>query len=53
MVNPNLAYAPQPKMVDGMLAVPMDIQTITATLTFDAGTSSASGDATKIGRAHV
>ncbi len=42
----NLHLAPAPKLVDGLWAVPIDIQRITATVTFDAGTSSGAGDAT-------
>lgn len=45
--------APAPKLVDGLWAVPVDMQRITALLTFDAATSSATGDATvefKMGR---
>jgi hypothetical protein len=42
----NFDLAPPAKTVDGLLAVPMDIQTIAATLTFDGATSSGTGDAT-------
>ena len=48
-----LKLAPAPKLVDGLWAVPVDMQRITAILTFDAATSSAAGDATvefKMGR---
>ena len=38
--------APQPKTVDGLLAVPIDIASIDATLVFDGGTQTASADAT-------
>jgi hypothetical protein len=33
--------APPPVIVDGLLAAPIDIQSITATLTFDRATASA------------
>ncbi|HKR03729.1 MAG TPA: hypothetical protein VJY62_03765 [Bacteroidia bacterium] len=46
MSSDNLQYAPKPKIVDGILGVPMDIQTINAHLIFDGNTSSAAGDAT-------
>jgi len=46
MASDNLQYAPQPKLVDGLLAVPIDIQNIDAHLLFDGGTSTATGDAT-------
>jgi hypothetical protein len=42
----NLDLAPPPKTVDGLAAVPIDIQHIAAKLTFDGATSSGSGDAT-------
>jgi hypothetical protein len=42
----NLDLAPPPVIVDGLLAVPIDIQSITAKLTFDGATASGSGDAT-------
>lgn len=42
----NLDLAPRPVMVDGLLAAPIDIQSITANLTFDGATASGSGDAT-------
>jgi hypothetical protein len=42
----NFDLAPPPKTVDGLQAVPIDIQKITASLTFDGATSSAQGDAT-------
>jgi hypothetical protein len=46
MTSSNLQYAPQPKLVDGLLGVPIDIQTIDAHLVFDGNTSTATGDAT-------
>ena len=46
MANTNFSLAPPPKTVDGLAAVPIDIQKITATLTFDGALSSGSGDAT-------
>ena len=49
----NFHLAPPAKLVDGLWAVPIDIQRITATLTFDASTTSGTGDATlefKMGR---
>jgi hypothetical protein len=42
----NFDLAPPAKTVDGLFAVPIDIQKITATLTFDAATSTGKGDAT-------
>ena len=42
----NLNFAPHPKTVDGLWAVPIDIKRITATLTFDGATLSSTGDAT-------
>lgn len=42
----NLSLAPPPKTVDGLLAVPMDIQTINATLVFNAAAASATADVT-------
>jgi hypothetical protein len=42
----NFDLAPRPVMVDGLLAVPIDIQRITANLTFDGATASGAGDAT-------
>ena len=42
----NFDLAPPGKTVDGVAAVPIDVQHIDATLTFDGATSSASGDAT-------
>ncbi|MBI3530869.1 MAG: hypothetical protein HY067_23235 [Betaproteobacteria bacterium] len=46
MASDNLQYAPQPKLVDGLFGVPMDIQTIDAHVVFDGSTSTATGDAT-------
>ncbi len=49
----NLDLAPRPKTVDGLWAVPIDIQRINATLTFDGATLSSSGAAVvdfKLGR---
>jgi hypothetical protein len=42
----NFDLAPPGTVVDGLGAVPIDIQTITASLTFDGATSSGTGDAT-------
>lgn len=46
MASNNFDLAPPPKTVDGLLAVPIDIQGITAKLTFDGATESGSGEAT-------
>ena len=46
MATTNFDLAPPVKVVDGLTAVPIDIQKITAALTFDGGTSTGSGDAT-------
>ena len=46
MPTTNFDLAPPAAVVDGLTAVPIDIQQLTAALTFDAATSSASGDAT-------
>jgi hypothetical protein len=42
----NFHLAPPVKTVDGLIAVPIDIQTINAVLIFDGATSTGSGDAT-------
>ena len=42
----NFDLAPPAQTVDGLLAVPIDIQNITASLVFDGATSSGHGDAT-------
>ncbi len=42
----NLYLAPPPKTVDGLLAVPMDIQTINGTLIFNGASSTATADVT-------
>jgi hypothetical protein len=42
----NLDLAPPPKTVDGLLAVPIDIQQVTASLVFDGASSTGTGDAT-------
>ena len=42
----NFDLAPPAKTVDGLQAVPIDIQKITASLAFDGATSSGQGDAT-------
>lgn len=42
----NFHLAPPAKLVDGLWAVPVDIRNITAALTFDASTTSGTGDAT-------
>src|SRR5437764_7813344 len=46
MPSTNFDLAPPAKAVDGLLAVPIDIQQIAASLRFDGATSSGSGDAT-------
>jgi hypothetical protein len=46
MSKTNFNLAPSTKTVDGLLAIPMDIQTITASLIFDGASHSAVGDAT-------
>lgn len=46
MSDTNLDLAPPVATVDGLVAVPIDIQRITACLTFDGATNSGSGDAT-------
>jgi hypothetical protein len=42
----NFHLAPPPKTVDGLAAVPIDIQTVDAALVFDGPASAATGDAT-------
>lgn len=42
----NFHLAPPPKTVDGLAAVPIDIQTIDAVFVFDGAASAATGDAT-------
>ncbi len=42
----NFHLAPLPKTVDGLLAVPIDIESIEAVFTFDGGAETASADAT-------
>jgi hypothetical protein len=46
MTSTNFELAPPARTVDGLLAVPIDIQAIRAGLVFDGATASASGDAT-------
>jgi hypothetical protein len=46
MAATNFDLAPPPKTVDGLKAVPIDVQQVAASLTFDGATSSGSGDAT-------
>ena len=46
MAATNFDLAPPPKTVDGLKAVPIDVQHVTARLTFDGATTSGSGDAT-------
>jgi hypothetical protein len=46
MTGTNFDLAPPKKMVDGLDAVPIDIQHVAAKLTFDGATSSGAGDAT-------
>ena len=45
-MSTNFHLAPPPKVVDGLLAVPIDISSISAALTFDAAAQVATGDAT-------
>jgi hypothetical protein len=42
----NFHLAPPPKTIDGLLAVPIDIESIAAVFTFDGSTETASADAT-------
>lgn len=42
----NFDLAPPAKIVDGLMAVPIDVRRITASLTFDGATQTAAGDAT-------
>ena len=46
MAKTNLHLAPEPKLVDGLWAVPVDISHITAKWVFDGSTSSATAEAT-------
>lgn len=46
MATDNLKLAPAPKIVDGLLAVPMDIQHLQASVIFDAAVLTASATAT-------
>ena len=46
MPSLNFDLAPPAKVVDGLLAVPMDIQRVTAALVFDGAALSGTGDAT-------
>jgi hypothetical protein len=45
-ISKNFHVAPPPKTVDGLLAVPIDIESIVAVFTFDGSTETASADAT-------
>ena len=45
-MSTNFEIAPPPKVVDGLTAVPIDISSIGAALTFDAAAQVATGDAT-------
>jgi hypothetical protein len=45
-MSTNFEIAPPPKLVDGLTAVPIDITSIDAALTFDAASQAATGDAT-------
>src|SRR5688572_14382337 len=47
-MSENFHLAPPPKTVDGLLAVPIDIESIVADFTFDGSTETASADATII-----
>ncbi len=42
----DFSLAPPPKTVDGLLAVPVDVTSVTATFVFDGATSTATADAT-------
>ena len=42
----NFDLAPPPRMVDGLFAVPVDLQRVTAGLVFDGASSNGTGDAT-------
>jgi hypothetical protein len=42
----NFDLAPPPRMVDGLFAVPVDLQRVTAGLVFDGASSTGTGDAT-------
>ena len=46
MTSSNFDLAPPAKLVDGILAVPIDIERVEALLVFDGATSTARGDAT-------
>src|SRR4051812_42645698 len=46
MAQTNFHLAPPSRMVDGLLAVPIDIQSIDAKFAFDGATQSGTGDAT-------
>jgi hypothetical protein len=46
MTTTNFDLAPPSKMVDGLLAVPIDIETIDAHFTFDGRSQTASADVT-------
>jgi len=45
-MSTNFDLGPPAKTVDGLVAVPIDIQTVTASIVFDGATSSGLGDAT-------
>jgi hypothetical protein len=45
-MSTNFHLAPPPKLVDGLLAVPVDIQSINASFLFDGNSQSATADAT-------
>lgn len=45
-MSTNFDLAPPPKTVDGLFAVPIDIQSLTAVFTFDGNTQTATADAT-------
>lgn len=46
MAHTNFHLAPPAKVVDGLAAVPIDIQSIDGTLVFDGATSAAEADIT-------
>lgn len=46
LAGTNLHLAPPPRLVDGLWAVPIDIQRVTAALSFDGATQTGAGDAT-------
>lgn len=45
-LNTNVHLAPSPKTVDGLLAVPIDIQSVAASFTFDGSAAAGAADVT-------